>query len=34
MNTILNFAPLGIFIIMLGVGMSASIKSFLKFLRI
>jgi len=33
MNTILNFAPLGIFIIMLGVGMSASIKSFLEVFK-
>ena len=33
MNTILNFAPLGIIIIMLGVGMSASIKSFLEVFK-
>lgn len=33
MNTILNLAPLGIFIIMLGVGMSASIKSFLEVFK-
>ena len=30
MNTILNFSPLALFIIMLGVGMSVSVKSFTK----
>jgi BASS family bile acid:Na+ symporter len=30
MNTVLNFSPIAIFIIMLGVGLSINIKKFLE----
>ena len=30
MSTILNFSPIAIFIIMLGVGMSVSLKNFIE----
>ena len=33
MNTILNFAPLAIFLIMLGVGMSVTIKNFIEVFK-
>ena len=33
MNTILNFSPFAIFIIMLGVGMNVTIKNFLEVVK-
>ena len=33
MNVILHFSPVGIFLIMLGVGMSVSIKNFIEVFK-